>query len=567
MGIKVAVAIGVGGTGETLPVLEGAREDARAFAEWAGRPGADGKPLYKTKLVVDSPLTIVTFDDLRREIGCLLQEDVDRLLLFFSGHGVSTQAGDFWLLSHHHRDPDEAVNVALSVRNARRQPIGQIAVFSDACRSALNTSAFMGGRSLFQIAWQPARRIAQYDEFFSTDVGAVAQEVGAAGVAKAYGVFSKCLFRALHGTIPDALEQRDGSGVVTSERLAQWLGEAVPLETGKIPGGVVQTPWLTPGWIAPNDIYSAAPVTMVGSNDVARILGAETGAPGVPVAVGRAQLEAARDKIAAAEADRAHKAAAREASYQAMRGRHSFETHQGLSVTGAEVIHVVTGPGRQTDRFQEDGLWHVRGYDGPQSVALELNGGRWVPATILPGFVASLVVGSDGVESVNYAPARGAGSRDESLPVEHEVARWNALLSTGRSTAAPELTRFADQLRITKHINPAFGILAAYAYDRAGRLADIESVADYFARENGFVPFDVAFLTETLRQGGPAPNGAPIAGGFPLLSYGWSLLDPDLTAIPRTLLKIRTGLLNGPWAAFDARWGVQFADLVARGEV
>jgi hypothetical protein len=50
-----------------------------------------------------------------------------------------------------------------------------------------------------------------------------------------------------------------------------------------------------------------------------------------------------------------------------------------------------------------------------------------------------------------------------------------------------------------------------------------------------------------------------------LLSYGWSLLDPELTAMPRELLDLRGGLLRGPWASFEPHRGRRFADLVRGG--
>ena len=569
MGANVAIVIGVGGTGRALPILDGAREDAAKFAAWTRSNGSDGKPRYDTRLIVDAPGRPVRVDEIRREIAPFLEDSIDRLVLFFSGQGISTNAGDVWLLSDFYTDPEQAINVALSIRNARRHPIGQLAVFSDACRSSVNQAGLINPSSLFSIAQQPGPRIAQYDEFFSTDIGSIAQEIGASDATKAYGVFSRYLFKALQGDEPEALEARGAASVVSSESLAGWLGKIVPLESGKIPGGVVQTPWLTPGWMKPKDIYFEQPAVrelqLPPGTNKPRLLGAGSSDLGDPVPFRRARLADARARVEHAKAQRDAEIEEQTAKFQAARGRRSFETKQGVTIIGMAVCDAVTGPGRQFEAFEEGGASHVRGYGGVQSVALRLESGQWVPTVILPGFVATLVVTPDGLQSLNYTPMDDEPMRALSRPVEDQVARWNALLAQQRSVTAVAMTEFADSVRMTKHVNPVYGVLAAYAYDRAGRIDDVESVARLFAEENNFVPFDVAFLTDSLRQASQAPNGAPIAGGFPLLSYGWGLLDPDLTAIPRELLDLRSGLLRGPWASFEPKTGQRFANLIREG--
>ena len=188
---RYAIAIGVRKSGR-LPRLEGAIADARAFAEWASAPGRD----YIVKLVTDED-DAVTVDRLKREINTILGEDVSRLLIFYSGHGICGQAGDYWLLSNYDRDSDEAVNLSQSMRNARRLGIGQIAIFSDACRSSLNNAAMVSGRVIFPVPSGSARMTSPYDEFLSTDIGDAAQEVPDEDPAKSYGVFSRCLLTAL----------------------------------------------------------------------------------------------------------------------------------------------------------------------------------------------------------------------------------------------------------------------------------------------------------------------------------------------------------------------------------
>src|SRR5271154_7153794 len=108
MGERYALTIGVRKSGK-LPRLDGAIADAHAFSEWASAAGQS----YIVKLVTDED-EAVTVGRLRAEIDKILEDDVSRLLIFYSGHCICGQIGDYWLLSNFDRDSDEAVNLSLS---------------------------------------------------------------------------------------------------------------------------------------------------------------------------------------------------------------------------------------------------------------------------------------------------------------------------------------------------------------------------------------------------------------------------------------------------------------------
>ncbi|QOZ33266.1 hypothetical protein XH92_17635 [Bradyrhizobium sp. CCBAU 53421] len=256
------------------------------------------------------------------------------------------------------------------------------------------------------------------------------------------------------------------------------------------------------------------------------------------------------------------------------RGRESFETHQGLTVVGASITEVVAPKGKQFDCFLESGLWHVRGYGEPHSVAVKTDRNFWIAATLLPEFVATLVVGEKGVESLNYAPPRSSPEREASLRSEKIVAEWNAFLSVDRRTIPREWKGFAEEARQMKHINPALGILAAYAYERSGSIDEIANIAWHFAYRNGFVPFDVMALLSAYgdpdamirAQGHWTPDKIVVAGGFPALTQGWSILDIESDASAE-LVHLRAGLIDSVWTTFDDERGSRFADLVQQGEI
>ena len=568
MGAKYALAIGIRKSGQ-LPALDGAIADARSFAEWARSPSQG----YGTSVVTDETEP-VTVDRLKREINKILEEDVTRLLIFYSGHGICAQAGDYWLLSHYDRDGDEAVNLAQSVRNGRRLGIAQIAIFSDACRSSLNTAAYVGGRVIFPVP-AGARLLAHYDEFLSTDIGDAAQEVPGEDPAKSYGVFSRCLLTALHGLEPDVIESRIPRKVITSVSLANWLEKAVPLQSGKIPGAAVQHPSISTGWREPDDEYAELTTVVDASASMKaldtgsrRLLDWVSRHQNIGLAERRAIRNAAQAKVAESKAGREKIISERTDAFLAARDRAPTTLEPTMTIVGTKIVEVVAPSARKIDLIEDAGAWHVLGNTALQTIALRTVEDLWIPATLLPVFNGTLVVGSDGVESLNYAPSRNTHERESNQRSDETVARWNALLSIGRTVNAEDLTAFADQAREFKHVNPAFGILAAYAYERGDRIDEVARVAWYFLARNQFVPFDVwALLSaygdplQLVAEHGDVPEQTRVAGAFPLLTRGWSLFDPDKDG-QADLARLRTGLRDSVWTTFDAETGAVFAQMI-----
>lgn len=561
MASRFAIAIGIKKSGKLTPLL-GAPNDARRFAKWAK------KNKYETHIVTDEkkPVTIGRLKTLIERI--LKDNQVERLLLFYTGHGISSINGDFWLLSGFADDGDEVVNFALSLRHARRHPIAQLAVFADCCRSSIATASLIGGGCLFKTSRSPPDKGVQYDEFFATDAGEVAQEVKGADPAKSYGVFSKCLLDALDGKVPQAVVERPPDRLVSSTSLARWLQEAVPLESGKIPGGVVQKPSLQPGWWTPDDVYLKLAPGPSGPpsdpDDKPRRWGSikrinQTHDFGILVTN---KLQRRVDEALAPRDARRRELSDRFFLDQDRSDRPReivVAALPHLSVVGARVEGAVCERGVDAE-VGGSGV-RVANADRPVSVALRLAGGRWAPSLILPRFTGALSVEGGAALNLSYAPFDAPANVIENDA--RVVADWTAAMIVGQKPGPDELTNVAQGLRYHKHRNPALGILAAYAYDRAGRLDEVRSIAGYFLERDGFVPYDVAALIG-FDELAPRMRAA-VAGKYPLLALGWTLLEEG-RAHP-ALLELRRGVAGGPWVTLEAPEGKRLADLLQEGSL
>lgn len=119
MATNVALAIGIARSGSLIE-LPGAIAGARQFIEWASKIEDEHK--YICHIVTDEQ-SKVTVSLLLEKISKIVEDDIGRLLLFYSGHGTTTNQGDYWLLSDWESNSNEVVSLNLSFNNAKRWPI------------------------------------------------------------------------------------------------------------------------------------------------------------------------------------------------------------------------------------------------------------------------------------------------------------------------------------------------------------------------------------------------------------------------------------------------------------
>jgi len=105
--------------------------------------------------------------------------NLNQLVVYFSGHGVSVGYNEFWLLSGAPDDPNEAVSVVECWELAHKSGIPNVIFISDACRSTpdYNASLIRGTLIFPNRPLPPGSRRSAVDRFLATEPGAPSYEV------------------------------------------------------------------------------------------------------------------------------------------------------------------------------------------------------------------------------------------------------------------------------------------------------------------------------------------------------------------------------------------------------
>ena len=262
------IAIGVANCGNSWQKLPGAISGAQDMVEWGKING------YKSTLVTDEQEQ-VDVSRLRTSFTKLLYEleEVDRLIVYFAGHGLSNSASDqYWLLSNFASDPGEAVVVSGLRRQLAKLPILQLAIMVDACRSIDPAVIDAHGSWVLEHPVGTSDQKPQFDLFYSTTPGEPAyQFLPLNDGEQPYCVFTRALLDGLHARHDQAILHKDHpkSPAVTSGRLATFLEGEVSERAGAL--GIDLQPDCHPGFRFPDDVYfelaAGSPLASLGNKD------------------------------------------------------------------------------------------------------------------------------------------------------------------------------------------------------------------------------------------------------------------------------------------------------------
>jgi Caspase domain len=537
MGRQLALSIGIGSADGFRP-LPGAVAGAAEFKVWAEAQGFEVLLFDDTEgpVVADSPKTAIA--------DAVEAGDVERLFIFFAGHGIGKgQWEDCWLLSHAMSNSDAAIDLARSLRMAHTCGIPHIAVFADACRTVPRGKLKdVHGQSLFPPTEYRAGRGAEVDRFYSTKSGDTSFELQPAGDddrLSAYGIYTRCLIAALSGREPAALTEVEGGRerfAVQSRELEAHLEEAVPeavrevVERRQEPDAQAVTRW-TPNVLA----WIHAETLSPGDGEPLRTAGAES-----PVGGKGAESDVEEVKARSPHAD---DALAWETDLN-LRSQDPHLAEFGISISAddSSIPQVFDARGRgrsiQVTRYNR---WTTASWEtpGPELVELEdrwCGEPMWLLGAMIPGYRTAARIGERGAMSVAYVP-HGAGSPDE------VVARANALVAGGSLKSRDPRQQQHVIERAFEELNPTLATIAAYALDRGGEHERARELLDRFLTAGVYVPFDLALVA---RFGGLTEH-EQILPGYPLMTRGWAFLD-EVPSMLKLADRVRRLLAPSPWA-------------------
>jgi caspase domain-containing protein len=251
----------------------------------------------------------------------------------------------------------------------------------------------------------------------------------------------------------------------------------------------------------------------------------------------------------------------------ALPGRRGFETKTGLSITGVPSVEVYA-PDSQPETFKENRMIHVRCASQTSSLIVDLGEDRYAALACFEQFVGRVRVGPLGVENLLYLPAvvtedavTELGDDRETKQVQTALAVAEAAARNGRfEIAIDETGPVAKILSQSTHWNPLYGVFAAYGYHQAGNRDAIYELIDHFVNTRQAVPFDVVMLS------GVDPSEIPtgVAPGYPLLTEGWTYLDPDLHPAVAAAQRSMAPTL---WATIVGDAGRLLGEAVAQGKL
>lgn len=552
---KAAVVIGVNKTKDgALAVLESAAAGAKRVASWLDEEGYDVICLTDESEPVTASLI---FNGISEFASLPVQYDM--LLVYFSGHGYWLSRSDYWLLSGAPNNPNESVNLLLSMELAKYSGIPNVVFISDACRSIPKNRSgqLLGGNTIFPNLPE-VNTLSKIDFFKATSEALPAYEVKIDG--KSRSVLTHALISAY--AEPDTemiteLDTADGSVlVVPNRKLEGFLQRKVNSTLSKISMALNQRLEIN----VPSDdqTYIARVGDGVEFSTVKSIL--------APTEEGTRNLEdfspqLSTKAIFSRKMDRKRIAA----MIPDMSVDH-FESENGFVVYGATVRNSLCTKGKRNarvevvangDSIELQGLIRVWNVAQAVSVLIELDDGRSVILPSLQGYIGHAQFDGDGLINVSYLPSSNnwrwqmiQGNLDEINELRAEVAQATEdnAFSLESSGQAQEL---AQKIRVGKSIDPSLGLYAATAFAQASMEDRVRSVMDYMHNDLDVDLFDVRLLSSRNPE---IPLGADnsVTPICPMLTQNWHLLDARGVKLPAVIEKAKPFLSNALWTTFEA---------------
>ena len=608
---RIAIVIGVNKPRAPAP-LQGAVNDAKAFAEWIAKPEQG----FEVTTFTDDAGPVAFASILNEVERVVTQATYSQVVIYFAGHGFQNGGSEVWLLSGAPNNANEAISVEASVMAARESGLKSVVFISDACRSipARMQDSRVDGGSIFPNLQLQRRTRPEIDRLFATLPSLVAVEAAKADdSARRGGVFTRELMNGYLDTPAAFVDKVSENGqlieIVTNRKLKNLVSELVEdaaadelPKAGQSPefilesveayvGRVERKPKLLGDELDLPDLASTRLAKEVGGvvrrGGMRRTASARKPArrpamPSVTVLAREAIEVASQERSARAAADVVRQerngAGISDAidRYSAQAAVDHFETQTGFAVTGAAVVRA-TSPKIPAELLGSHLVrLHPAAVDVPSaSLLIEFDGGTGTVLPALRGYVGHIFVDGGLVTNVNYVPSTNSARWNDYQYVRERVEALRAAVAAAAGLgvfriAPQEALAFADKIRELKVFDPALGLYAAYAYASAGIQSEVESVLKYMRYDLTAELFDVAMLARRnvrpRETGIDAVDELPILPFCPMLRQGWSLLAVQGAELPAAAREARDWLLPALWTTFAPEGVKLLREAMARGD-
>ncbi|TIS80100.1 MAG: caspase family protein [Mesorhizobium sp.] len=562
--VRGAIVIGVDRI-DGLATLS-ASKDADKVAAWLGGEG------FKVEKLTDANGGKVSVDDVFDATSKFVTPGTFHVLvIYFAGHGFATGFTEWWMLTGAPINPNRAVNFFESQTLAQTCGIPTVVIVSDACRS-LPTNAQLSrvkGGPIFPNTADFLDQ-GQVDTLKACAFAAPSYEAALVDrIAQKGGIFTETLmdaFRAPWDKMTTTLS--NGDVVVKNSSLKEYLKaetnrrvqEVIGLTKSQIPDinafadihlSRVLQPTRTPPAPSTSIPVSFQSVANVALNEA-----------GLTISDSPPLSSSLSNAIKNSGAYRDFDTLKTQISSSAFPS--SFETQTGLSVSGIDVVDIITHPSVQSEKLIIGfSIQNIRvDFAGRYRVCdclIQFADGNLSVFPVINGFITNVFYGEVGVDSVTFVPSSNSsrwfeyGDNKDRIDNLHAIVASASALGGFRiegdaSTRAKNAAQIADQIRLMKSLDPTLGIYAAYAYAQAGLPESVRSVASFMRDDLGFDFFDLAMLDRRRDVGGAIPTAFPF---WPMLTQGWEYLRPYDIASPHDIAELKPFLIPSLWTTLS----------------
>jgi hypothetical protein len=590
---RAAILIGVGKSG-LLPPLPGATAAVRQMADWLT---AQGVAADRISVLTDDVKPVRAHEIKDAVAAQLAHDDLDQIIVYFSGHGVNLRYSEYWLLSHAPSDTQAAVNVEGSIVLARQCGVPHVVFISDACRTAPEglKAQYVTGSEIFPNDGDDDATEAPVDVFFACALGKPALEIRDPNEsAKAYtSAYTSALVAALNGQTPTLLERaREGGqqiGFVRPRPLGAYLRTELPK---RLLAAKVTTYTQLPHARITSD--EAAWLSMLRLDDTAPRVERATGLarrtpspnPSLDSTVQRLVNEtvaAPQSSQAAPQAPPASPRIGPSSPASAMLseatarnrepfGPTHFETQCGFKVRGA-VIRDARSTGVNLEVVgNERELVRVHAKDERAVNAfIEFEDGTSVLLPAVPQFVCALSFEDGELANVSYEPSEGSNQWVDYQARQRQMRSLRALIAAAARLGVFRLDEsngpaVAESIRYMKGFDPTMAVFAAYAFNDLRMHSQIQQMYDAMRNDMHLRLFDVAMVAHRLGRDLPEEAALPV-GPFPLLAQGWALLRAYGVEMSSLLTDLERCLVPSLWTLFDAQGSSRLREALMQGEI